>query len=115
MLTTVLIVIHIIIAVLLTLIILLQEGDSGGLGGMLGGGNSMFSATGGQSFLTKATTVLAILFVVTSLSIAKLSSNKKSDSLLKEDLKKSEMVDTQEDSDAHADDADNAADTAKDE
>ncbi len=97
MLTTVLIVIHILIAVLLTLIILLQEGDGGGLGGMLGGGNSMFSATGGQSFLTKATTVLAVLFVITSLSIAKLSSVKKNRSLLKEDIKaQTEMTETQD-------------------
>ena len=89
---TVLIVFHIIVAILLTLIILLQEGESGGLGGMLGGGgDSMFSATGGQSFLTRTTAILAVIFVITSLSIAKITSTKKSRSVLKEDVPTEEV------------------------
>ena len=51
----------------------------------------MFSATGGQSFLTKTTTILAIIFVITSLSIAKITSVKKSKSLLKEDVKQEQV------------------------
>ncbi|HPQ90267.1 MAG TPA: preprotein translocase subunit SecG, partial [Candidatus Mcinerneyibacteriales bacterium] len=46
---------------------------------------------GGQSFLTKTTTILAIIFVITSLSIAKITSAKKSKSLLKEDVKQEEV------------------------
>lgn len=71
---------HIVTCVLLVLIVLLQAGKSGGLGGMFGGGGSsneaLFSAPSGSSFLKRLTTTLAIVFMLSSLSLTFLSSRK---------------------------------------
>ncbi len=65
-------VIHIIVSLVLMLVILLQDGKGGDLVSALGGGGSqtLFGSTGAASFLTKATIVLTIVFVLTSLSLA---------------------------------------------
>lgn len=54
------------------LVILLQDGKGGDLVSALGGGGSqtLFGSTGAASFLTKATIILTIVFVLTSLSLA---------------------------------------------
>jgi len=54
------------------LVILLQDGKGGDLVSALGGGGSqtLFGSTGATSFLTKATIVLTVIFVLTSLSLA---------------------------------------------
>jgi len=67
-----LIVLHILIAILLLGIILLQRGRSGGLIEALGGVESIFG-TKTSSFLVKTTVTLAILFFLTSISLAILS------------------------------------------
>ena len=60
-----------IVAAALVGIILMQKSEGGGLG-MGGGGNpsSIFSARGAGDFLTRATTVLATLFVILSIVLA---------------------------------------------
>lgn len=62
---------HIVIAVLLVITVLLQPGKGGDLGSMFGGGmsDSIFGSSGAVPFLTKTTRVLAVLFLVTSLSL----------------------------------------------
>jgi preprotein translocase subunit SecG len=62
---------HIVIAVLLVITVLLQPGKGGDLGSMFGGGmsDSIFGSSGAVPFLTKTTRVLAVLFIVTSLSL----------------------------------------------
>ena len=69
---TFILVIHIIVSLVLMLVILLQDGKGGDLVSALGGGGSqtLFGSTGAASFLTKATIVLTIVFVLTSLSLA---------------------------------------------
>jgi len=64
-------VLHIIVAFLLVIVILLQIGKAGGLGGIFGGGGTeqLFSTPSGTSFLRKTTIVLAIVFMLTSLSL----------------------------------------------
>jgi len=65
---------------MLIAVILLQAGKGGGLADTFGGGGSSGTTIFGQKasdFLTKATTVSAVLFLCTSLSLAFLSSKRK--------------------------------------
>ncbi len=77
-----LIVVHIISCIVLVLTILLQSGKGGGLSESFGAGStSTIFGTSATNFMQKATAVCAIVFLVTSLSLAVLSS-KKSRSLM---------------------------------
>ncbi len=70
---TFVLIIHIIVSFLLIVIVLMQQ-SSGGMGAMFGGGqDSVFGASGAGNLMTKITTVLAIIFMVTSLSLALVS------------------------------------------
>ena len=64
--------IHAIVCILLTTVILMQSGRGGGLTEAFAGGESMFGAQTNE-FMTKATSVLTILFVVTCLGLAIMS------------------------------------------
>jgi preprotein translocase subunit SecG len=66
---------HVLVCVVMILAILLQAGKSAGIGAGLGGGGSqtLFGAGGGQNFLTRFTTAAAIIFMLTSIGLAKLS------------------------------------------
>ncbi|TNF34489.1 MAG: preprotein translocase subunit SecG, partial [Gammaproteobacteria bacterium] len=63
------IVIHIIVCVALIMIVLLQTGKGADMGAAFGGGSSqtLFGSTGASTFLSKATTVAAVVFMLTSL------------------------------------------------
>jgi len=63
---------HIILCIAMILIILLQPGKGGDVGAAFGGGGggTMFGPRGPASLLSKATTGAAILFMVTSMSLA---------------------------------------------
>lgn len=69
----VLLIIHLAIAIALVGVILLQRSEGGGLG--MGGGNAggFMSVRGAANLLTRATTILAIGFLITSLSLAVLA------------------------------------------
>ena len=76
---TVLLVIHLILAIALVVAVLLQRSEGGGLGIGGGGGANIggfMSVRGTANFLTRATAVLAALFMVTSLSLAILAGNR---------------------------------------
>jgi preprotein translocase subunit SecG len=64
-------VLHIIVSLLLILVVLLQPGKSGDLGSIFGGGTSesIFGSSGAVPFLVKVTRGLAVLFLLTSLSL----------------------------------------------
>lgn len=67
-----LLVIHVIVSIALVVSILLQSGKGGGLAGTFGGSGltgGIFGGRGAAPFLTKATTVCAIIFMVTSISL----------------------------------------------
>ena len=74
--------IHVIACVLLIGIILVQRGRGGGLAESFSGAESMFG-TKTNAFLTRATTVLSIVFFFTCLSLAFLSA-KQSRSLMRD-------------------------------
>lgn len=72
---TVLMVLDAIISIALIAVILGQEAKSGGMGGMDGGSDAVFSgkARGMDALLARLTIILAILFAIITLIIAKLS------------------------------------------
>ncbi len=79
-----LIVIHVVVCIALIMIVLLQTGKGSDMGAAFGGGSSqtLFGSTGASTFLSKATTVAAIVFMLTSLTLAYISGGKFAKSLL---------------------------------
>ncbi len=77
---TILLVIHLILALLLIITVLMQRSEGGGLGIGGGGGGSgvggFMSVRGTANLLTRATAVLAGMFMLTSLSLAILAGNR---------------------------------------
>ncbi|SDW08307.1 preprotein translocase subunit SecG [Marinobacter mobilis] len=69
---TLVVVVHVVIAVALVGLVLIQQGKGADAGAAFGGGASqtVFGSQGSGSFLTRVTTFLAIVFFVTSFSLA---------------------------------------------
>lgn len=65
-------IIHVIICVFLVIVVLLQSGKAADLAGAFGGMGSQtaFGPRGGATLLSRATTIAAALFMVTSLTLA---------------------------------------------
>ena len=76
---------HVVVSVFLIFVILLQPGKGDAMAAFAGGGggssNTVFGGRGSVTFLSKVTTVCAIIFMVTSLTLAWRSSH--SDSVLR--------------------------------
>ena len=81
---TLITVLHVLAAFCLILTVLLQAGKGAAMGSGLGGGGgqAMFGSSGAGNFLTKLTTGIAILFMVTSLTLATISNKNKSSSVI---------------------------------
>ncbi|HSW40617.1 MAG TPA: preprotein translocase subunit SecG [Acidobacteriota bacterium] len=79
MLFYVAITLHVIACVILVLVVLLQSGKGADLAGAFGGGSTQtaFGSRGPASFLTRITTVVAIIFMITSISLTTVASNRK--------------------------------------
>ncbi len=77
---------HVSVCVLLILIVLLQSGKGAEMGVSLGGGagQTLFGAGGPATILTKITTAVAIIFMVTSLTLAYMSGHQSDTSVMKE-------------------------------
>ena len=69
---TILLVINVILAIVLVLLILLQKSEGGALGIGVSQENFMLSRSAG-SFMTKATAIVATLFIVCSLALTIIS------------------------------------------
>jgi|TARA_B100000949_G_C13983428_1_gene326137 preprotein translocase subunit SecG len=82
---SILLTIHIIVAVSLVISVLLQRSE-GGLGGLGGGMSNIMSSQSSNNFITKLTLYLATGFIVTSLSLAIISSNSNKDSIIESDI-----------------------------
>ncbi|MBF0302214.1 MAG: preprotein translocase subunit SecG, partial [Desulfamplus sp.] len=77
--------IHIISCVLLILIVLLQTGKGADMGASFGsasGGQSLFGGSGPATALSKITTVVAVIFMLTSLTMAYTSGHKSSKTIM---------------------------------
>ncbi|HEU4340615.1 MAG TPA: preprotein translocase subunit SecG [Candidatus Binatia bacterium] len=63
-------VIHIIVSIGLILVVLLQQGKGAEIGAVFGGSSStVFGSSGAGNFLTKLTTGMAVVFMITSLTL----------------------------------------------
>ena len=71
----VIIIIHLLVAVGLVGVVLLQRSEGGalGIGGGGGGGGGFLTGRGTANLLTRVTAVLAAVFILTSLALAKLA------------------------------------------
>jgi len=80
---TILVLIHVIVCIALIMIVLLQTGKGADMGAAFGGGASqtLFGSTGASTFLSKATTAAAIIFMITSLALAYISSHRRTGSV----------------------------------
>ena len=75
-----LLVVHAIIAAALVTVILMQRSEGGGLG-MGGSPSGLMSARGAADFLTRATSILATVFVVFAIVLAVYASTRRVDSI----------------------------------
>ena len=94
---TVIIILHVICTLFLILVILLQTGKGAAMGSGFGAGSSqtMFGSSGAGNILTKMTTAIATLFMITSLTLATISSKEKSRSIVPEENKPAATNSTQ--------------------
>ena len=82
---TVVITIHVLVCVALILIVLLQTGKGSEMGAAFGGSSqTIFGSSGPGSFLEKLTAGAAVVFVLTSLTLAYFSSQRPSSSIMDE-------------------------------
>jgi len=70
--TTLLIILHVIVCIALIIIVLLQAGKGAEIGASFGAGASqtVFGAGGGKDFMHRVTVSAAIIFMLTSLTLA---------------------------------------------
>ena len=79
-----LIVVHVVASISLILIVLLQTGKGADMGAAFGGATqTLFGGAGPAPLLGKITTAAAVIFMVTSLSLAYISANPSAGSLVK--------------------------------
>ncbi|WP_456386989.1 preprotein translocase subunit SecG [Desulfolithobacter sp.] len=83
--TTLLIIIHVLVSLFLIVIVLLQHGKGADVGATFGGSSqSLFGTEGPVPLLNKITTLAAIVFMGTSISLAYISANKSTGTVMKE-------------------------------
>jgi len=76
MLQTFIDIVHVFVCVVLMLVVLLQQGKGGGMGAAFGGSTAqVFGGRGAGNILTRATAICAGIFMLTSVSLAYLSSS----------------------------------------
>jgi preprotein translocase subunit SecG len=89
--TTTLIVFQFILAATLTISVLLQKSSSIGLGAYSGSNESLFGAKGPAGFIQKFTFVVALVFVVNTLSLGYIY-NKEKKASIAEDIKVQKVI-----------------------
>ena len=75
---------HVLVCVILVLVVLLQSGKGADLAGAFGGGatQTAFGSRGPASFLSKMTTIAAVVFMLTSLWLSMISTKTEVKSIL---------------------------------
>ena len=75
---------HVVVSFFMIAVVLLQSGKGAEMGASFGssGSQSVFGAGGGTTFLSKMTTGAAVIFMLTSLTLAYISGNPSSSSLM---------------------------------
>ena len=82
--TIALTILHVFVSLFLIGVVLLQSGKGAEMGASFGssGSQSVFGAGGGTSFLSKLTTSAAVIFMLTSLTLAYISGQPSSSSMM---------------------------------
>ena len=82
--TIALTILHVLVSLFLIGVVLLQSGKGAEMGASFGssGSQSVFGAGGGTSFLSKLTTSAAVIFMLTSLTLAYISGQPSSSSMM---------------------------------
>jgi preprotein translocase subunit SecG len=76
MLSTFVNIIHIFVCLVLMFVVLLQQGKGGGMGSAFGGASAqVFGGSGAGNILTRATAICAGIFMLTSVTLAYMSSS----------------------------------------
>ena len=75
---------HVFVSIAMICIVLLQSGKGAEMGASFGAGGSqtVFGASGGNTFMNKLTTGVAVIFMLTSLTLAHLSTSGSSSSIM---------------------------------
>src|SRR5215831_4789558 len=74
---TVITIVHVLACIFLVLVVLLQTGKGADMGAVFGGSSStVFGSSGAGTFLTRLTTVTAVVFMLTSLSLTYFSARR---------------------------------------
>ncbi|TVP58932.1 MAG: preprotein translocase subunit SecG [Halomonadaceae bacterium] len=75
---TAILAVHVLVAVSLVVLVLLQRGKGADAGAAFGGGASqtVFGSSGSGNFMTRMTSVLALVFFITSFSLAVYAKNR---------------------------------------
>jgi protein translocase, SecG subunit len=81
-LSIILLVVFVIVCLLLVFLVAVQDENSVGIGGIFGGSSDSTFGSGTSSFINKATTILAIAFIVLALVIGVLNRTSNKDSVL---------------------------------
>jgi len=82
---TILTIIHILVCIFMVSIVLLQHGKGADIGATFGGsGQSLFGTEGPVPIMNKVTTTVAVVFMVTSISLAYLSAHRTTSSVMGE-------------------------------
>ena len=80
---TILTIIHILVCIFMVSIVLLQHGKGADIGATFGGGGqSLFGTEGPVPMLNKVTTTAAVVFMMTSISLAYLSAHRTTSSVM---------------------------------
>lgn len=96
--TIALTILHIAVSIFMIAVVLLQSGKGAEMGASFGssGSQSVFGAGGGTTFLSKMTTGAAVIFMLTSLTLAYISGNPSSSSIMSRKSKPSAAVPAQQ-------------------
>ena len=81
---SIIVVLHVLVCIALILIVLLQAGKGAEMGAAFGGASqTIFGSAGAMGFLSKLTTVAAVIFMITSLLLT-FSSTKRASTVMQE-------------------------------
>ncbi|MBI2355256.1 MAG: preprotein translocase subunit SecG [Deltaproteobacteria bacterium] len=82
--TILLTILHVLVSIFMVAVVLLQSGKGAEMGASFGssGSQSVFGAGGGTTFLSKMTTGAAVIFMLTSLTLAYISGQPSSSSIM---------------------------------
>jgi len=90
MLHALLVFVHVVVSLLLIVAVLMQSGKGTGLAGTFGGSGvtgGVFGGRGAAPFLAKATTVFAVLFMLTAITLNFVSTGSRTSSVIERALK----------------------------